>query len=368
LEQTTVTFAREGGLVTARIDGPRLPLPADPHEQTMGWVPRITAALASRGLPYILDGKGSVDYISATLPDGLDLLVSPPYEPYEEQPLGAWLAMTVDENGQFREMWWDSQTTGPDHAHAGSIPALLSAVDQRLDALGVPQRPDPRPILNEEGAWACLFRAGFLRIDEPAGRFYRLPLGMTDAHEQQCAVTRAVDALLFEGFEVQCPDELLTGDPRAHHKTGPQLYGLDHLASYVTDHARHTRDVVHALDEVAAPLDGLLDRAVAALHASADWWRDLGGPDADRFAFRLGLMGDEIERRTQEVLSLRGALADQYTTKPPRASSPGPAEQGSQRPQAARTVSPSAGSTAASNPSGGPAAPPNRSSPKAPGR
>ncbi|QMU67321.1 hypothetical protein [Streptacidiphilus sp. P02-A3a] len=342
LDRTTVTFAREDSLVTARIDGPRLPVPAPPPYK-VGWVPRISAALESRGLSCGLEQGISETFILAPLPDGRNLLITPPQEPAEEQPPGAWLAMALRESDAGCEMWWDSETTGPDHAHLGIGP-LLAAVDRRLDGLGVVPRPDPRPVLNEAGAHPSLYRAGFVPVELPTGRFHRLPLGMTDHDEQRGAVTRAIGSLRFEGFEVQCPPELLTEDPRAHHATRARDFGVDHLAAFVSDHARHTRDVVAALDEIASPLDGTLAQAVAALHAAADWWQHLGGPDAERHLYRLHLMATEIDRRTVEVRTLRGELADRHTAKPPgpRAGAPAPPGRDSSRAQAARATSPSA--------------------------
>jgi len=361
LERTTIAFAREGELVTARIDGPRLPLPPAPRSHVVGWVPQITAALRSRGLPSELEDGISATYIYAPLPDGRKLVITPPQEPSEEQPPGAWLALAERESDASCEIWWDSETTGPDHAHLGIEP-LLAAVDRHLDDLGVAPRPDPRPVLNEDGTHPSLYRAGFIAVELPTGRFHRLPLAMTDPDEQRLAVTRAVDGLRFEGFEVTCPPELLTEDPRALHMSRAQDFGVDHLAAFVSDHARHTRDVVAALDKIASPLDGTLAQAVAALHAAADWWQTLDGPDAERHVYRLHLMATEIDRSTVEVRALRGELADRHTAKPlgPRAGAPTPPGRDSSRAQAARATSPSARHTP---PTDAPAVPP----PAAPG-
>lgn len=340
LERTTVTFAREGDLVTARVDGPRLPLP--PTRQAQGWVPQVMAALASRGLVGNLERGSSDMFIRAPLADGRELMISEPQEPFEEQPPGAWQAMSVRENDNSCQMWWDSATTGPDHAHLGIEP-MLAAVDRRLDDLGVVERSDPRPVLNEAGTQPILFRAGFVLVEPPTGRFHRLPLAMTDPDEQRRAVTRAAGDLRWEGFEVQCPPELETEDPRAFDKTSAQHFGVDHLAEFISDQARHTRDVVAALDEVASPLDGMLAQSVATLHAAADWWQDLGGPGSERWVFRLQLMATEIERHTKEVRALRGELADCHTAKQPhsRAATVPPGSD-PPRAQASRTTSPSA--------------------------
>ena len=343
LERTTVRFAREGELVTARVDGPRLPLPPAPHSRVVGWVPQITAALRSRGLPSEWEDGISATYIHAPLPDGRKLVISPPQEPSEEQPPGAWLALAERESDASCEMWWDSETTGPGHAHL-CIEPLLAAVDRRLDGLGVAPRPDTRPVLNEVGTHPSLYRAGFIAVELPIGRFHRLPLAMTDPNEQRRAVTRAVDGLRFEGFEVNCPSELLTEDPRAFHATRAQVFGVDHLAEFVSDQALHTRDVVQALDEATSPLDGSLARAVETLHAAADWWQDLDGPDTERHVYRLHLMATQIERSTEEVRALRGELADRHTDRPllPRAGARAVRDDNSSRAQAARSVSPSA--------------------------
>lgn len=342
LERTTVAFAREGELVTARIDGPRLPLPPAPRSHVVGWVPQITAALRSRGLPSEWEDGISATYIHAPLPDGRKLVITPPQEPSEEQPPGAWLALAERESDASCEMWWDSETTGPDHAHLGIEP-MLAAVDRRLDGLGVAPRPDTRPVLNENGTHPSLYLAGFIAVELPTGRFHRLPLAMTDPNEQRRAVTRAVDGLRFEGFEVDCPSELLTEDPRAFHATRAQVFGVDHLAEFVSDQALHTRDVVQALDEATSPLDGSLARAVDTLRAAADWWQELGGEDVYGAA-RLRTMAAEIERRTQEVRDLRGRLADLHSAKPARPAHAVPSAQDtdSVRAQAARSASPRA--------------------------
>jgi hypothetical protein len=69
LERTTVVFAREGDLVTARIDGPRLTAPrtAAPTGQRYE---EITTALRGRGLPCGVDYGMSDYYVWAELPDG----------------------------------------------------------------------------------------------------------------------------------------------------------------------------------------------------------------------------------------------------------------------------------------------------------
>ena len=342
LERTTVAFAREGDLVTARIDGPRLPLPPVPRSHVVGWVPRITAALRSRGLPSEWEDGISATYIHAPLPDGRKLVITPPQEPSEEQPPGAWLALAERESDASCEMWWDSETTGPDHAHLGIEP-MLAAVDRRLDGLGVAPRPDPRPVLNENGTHPSLYRAGFVPVEAPTGRFFRLPLAMTHPDEQHRAVTRAIDSLRFEGFEVHCPPQLLSDDPSALHLNRAQLFGLDHLPEFVRDQAVHTRDVVAALDEVASPVDGSLARAVETLRTAADWWQELGSEDVYGAA-RLRIMAAEIERRTQEVRDLRGRLADLHTAKPSRPAAAVPPLPGtdSVRAQAARSASPRA--------------------------
>ncbi|QMU74828.1 hypothetical protein GXW83_02605 [Streptacidiphilus sp. PB12-B1b] len=343
LERTTVSFAREGKLVTARIDGPRLPLSPSPRSQVVGWVPQITAALRSRGLPSELEDGISATYIHAPLPEGRKLVITPPQEPAEEQPPGAWVALAEREGEPGCEMWWDSQTTGPDHAHLGIAP-LLAAVDRRLDDLGVAQRPDPRPVLNEVGTHPSLYRAGFVPVEAPTGRFFRLPLAMADPDGQHRAVTRAVESLRFEGFGVRCPPQLLSDDPRALHLNRAELFGLGQLPQFVRDHALHTRDVVGALDEFASPLDGMLAQAVETLHAAADWWQDLDGPDTERHVYRLHLMATQIERSTEEVRALRGELADRHTDRPllPRAGARAVRDDNSSRAQAARSVSPSA--------------------------
>ncbi|MFH9761662.1 hypothetical protein NEH83_34725 [Streptomyces sp. JUS-F4] len=105
----------------------------------------LCSALGQRGL------KGTVEYglsdyiVHAELPDGSSLIISPPQEPPSEHPESPESWMVTRHRSvepAVYEVIYDSEPDGPHARHGGSVPDLLSAVDARLDQLGVPPRQE----------------------------------------------------------------------------------------------------------------------------------------------------------------------------------------------------------------------------------
>ncbi|MFK0142806.1 hypothetical protein [Streptomyces murinus] len=122
-------------------DGPPPTAASDPR--------RLQAALCStlgqRGLECTVE-YGLSDYIvHAELPDGSSLIISPPQEPPSEHPESpeSWMVTRHRPvEPAVYEVIYDSEPDGPHARHGGSVPYLLSAVDARLDQLGVPPRQE----------------------------------------------------------------------------------------------------------------------------------------------------------------------------------------------------------------------------------
>ncbi|MFF4673946.1 hypothetical protein ACFY1C_29580 [Streptomyces sp. NPDC001279] len=105
----------------------------------------LSSALGQRGLECTVE-YGLSDYIvHAELPDGSSLIISPPQEPPSEHPESpeSWL-VTRHQSAEpaVYEVIYDSEPGGPHARHGGSVPELLTAVDARLDQLGVPPRQE----------------------------------------------------------------------------------------------------------------------------------------------------------------------------------------------------------------------------------
>ncbi|WP_327330026.1 MULTISPECIES: hypothetical protein [unclassified Streptomyces] len=200
-DNVLVTFEREDSHVRAWISASSSPPAASAQDHRYA---TLTAALRQRGLECTVE-YGLSDYIVHTeLPDGSSLIISPPQEPPSETP-ESWMA-TRHRSAEpaVYEVVYDSEPDGPDARNGGSVPHLLSAVDTRLDRLGVPMRQDRGPSAEEHAADAVLHRAGFAPAVAVGGaHYYRLPSAMTDPAEQRLAVTRAYDMLQAEGFRAQ---------------------------------------------------------------------------------------------------------------------------------------------------------------------
>ncbi|MFE1516826.1 hypothetical protein ACFW9I_08395 [[Kitasatospora] papulosa] len=206
-DNVLVTFEREDSHVRAWISASSFPpaASAQDHRYTT-----LTAALRQRGLECTVE-YGLSDYIvQAELPDGSSLIISPPQEPPSENPESpetpeSWMATRHrSADPAVYEVIYDSEPDGPDARNGGSVPHLLSAVDARLDRLGVPPRQERGPTAEEHTAGAVLHRAGFVpAVSFGGAHYYRLPSAMTDPGEQRLAVTRAFDMLQAEGFRAQ---------------------------------------------------------------------------------------------------------------------------------------------------------------------
>ncbi|MFE3430835.1 hypothetical protein [Streptomyces sp. NPDC059171] len=105
----------------------------------------LCSALGQRGLEGTVE-YGLSDYIvHAELPDGSSLIISPPQEPPSEHPESPESWMVTRHRSvepAVYEVIYDSEPDGPHARHGGSVPDLLSAVDARLDQLGVPPRQE----------------------------------------------------------------------------------------------------------------------------------------------------------------------------------------------------------------------------------
>ncbi|MEU3434982.1 hypothetical protein [Streptomyces sp. NPDC006863] len=105
----------------------------------------LCSALGQRGLECTVE-YGLSDYIvHAELPDGSSLIISPPQEPPSEHPETpeSWMATRHRSvEPAVYEVIYDSEPDGPHARHGGSLAYLLSAVDARLDQLGVPPRQE----------------------------------------------------------------------------------------------------------------------------------------------------------------------------------------------------------------------------------
>ncbi len=185
-----------------------------------------------------------------------------------------------------------------------------------------------------------LHRAGFVPVHGHPDSFHRLPTGMTDPTEQRQTVTKAIDMLNAEGIRHACPDRLVDfTTPVGADDVLAVGDGLVGLATTIRS-AGHTRDVAGALSELTAPGDGVLERLVETLDATADWWAGLDNPTDLPHANRLRYITTRLDSYAREIRALRGELADRHTTHPatalPSSHSADP------RVTAARAVSPTA--------------------------
>ncbi|MET7309269.1 hypothetical protein ABZS68_19770 [Streptomyces sp. NPDC005571] len=122
-------------------DGPPPPSASDPRHLQAA----LCSTLGQRGLECTVE-YGLSDYIvHAELPDGSSLIISPPQEPPSEHPESpeSWMVTRHRSAAPaVYEVIYDSEPDGPHARHGGSVPDLLSAVDARLDQLGVPTRQE----------------------------------------------------------------------------------------------------------------------------------------------------------------------------------------------------------------------------------
>ncbi|MGW6207464.1 hypothetical protein ACWF9B_27990 [Streptomyces sp. NPDC055089] len=146
-DQPPAPLQQEDTHITARTSEPA------PRQATAGTTGRehgyghLTTPLQQRGLECTVE-YGLSDYIvHVGLPDGSSVIISPPQEPPTDHPPGhpdSWLVTRGHpDDSAVNEVIYDSELGGPDARHGGSVPNLLTAIDARLDQLGVPQRPFP---------------------------------------------------------------------------------------------------------------------------------------------------------------------------------------------------------------------------------
>ena len=211
---------------------------------------------------------------------------------------------------------YDSQYEGPHARHGGSVPALLAAIDERLDQLGVPTRADFQRSARNDTVDGTLHRAGFIPVVRSSDSFHRLPAGMTDPVEQRRAVTQATDMLRAEGFLYGCPADLI--DPGMPVRMNREMSLGDRLGKLTASirAARHTREVAAAMSELTAPGDGVLDRVLDSLEATAGWWEGLGAPADPVYADRLRRIGQQVAVSALEIRNIRNELADRHAPHP----------------------------------------------------
>ncbi|MFF4757824.1 hypothetical protein [Streptomyces sp. NPDC001292] len=145
----------------------------------------LTTALRQRGLECTVE-YGLSDYIvHAELPDGSSLIISPPQEPSSEHPESpeSWM-VTRHRSAEHTvyEVVYDSEPGGPHARHGGSVPDLLTAVDARLDQLGVPPRQEQERSVEERAACAlppppARSRVSAALAPSPAAGQHALPSG-----------------------------------------------------------------------------------------------------------------------------------------------------------------------------------------------
>ncbi|MEV4555750.1 hypothetical protein AB0K51_01990 [Kitasatospora sp. NPDC049285] len=314
-DQVTVVFTDTSTGVSAQILGPTAP-ERDTSAPARRYA-HITGPLAQRGLDTGVD-FGAYDYIVvAELPDETWLTISPPPESGSAHAPGfpdEWLVTrTHPDDPELFELVYDSRPDGPHARNRGSVPALLTAIDEHLDRLGVPSRQQVQAL--HAGAESALHRAGFVPVVRVHETYHRLPAAVVEPTERRAAVTRAVDFLQADGYGFAGPADLLDpGLPLAL----PPSRSLAQVTEAISQ-ASHTREVVDALSELTAPGDGVLDQAVSALHETASWWEGLGGAADPHYAARLRYIATMADGYVREVRAMRGDLADRHTAHPGRA-------------------------------------------------
>ncbi|MGW4031678.1 hypothetical protein ACWEFL_20605 [Streptomyces sp. NPDC004838] len=347
-DQITVTFQCEGALVTARTSGPFLQENASDNPQNQYQYGEIITPLRERGLVCTVE-YGLSDYVvHAELPDGSALIISTLQESTTDRspevPEGWLVTRGHPEESTLHEVVYDSEPNGPNVQHGDSVPHLLSAIDARLDQLGLPPRRESGRSAQESSADAVLHRAGFVPVVLPHERFHRLPIAMTDPVEQRQTVTRAFDMLRAGGYDVSCAPELLDTGPR--RRETPEMDLGDRLGrlTRAISTAAHTSETVAALSELTAPADGVLQRIVEALDETAAWWQGLGEPADPHYANRLRTIARKIDSYAFEIRSMRGELADRHTAHPlhDQAERTNPEDPTAPRVAAARSASPTA--------------------------
>ncbi|MDQ8704113.1 hypothetical protein RCO28_16690 [Streptomyces sp. LHD-70] len=223
-DKALITFEQEGSRVLAWINTTSFP-PADDAAERDHRYGYLTAPLRQRGLECTVEYGLSDHIVNAELPDGSSLIISPPQEPSSDHA-GAPESWMVTRHRSAEpavyEVIYDSEPDGPHARHGGNVPNLLTAVDARLDRLGVPPRREHERSAEEHAAGTVLHRAGFVSAVALGGDHYHwLPSSMTDPAEQRLVVTRAFAMLQAEGFNLACDPALLDPSPLTDRHTAP---------------------------------------------------------------------------------------------------------------------------------------------------
>ncbi|WP_176735386.1 hypothetical protein [Actinacidiphila rubida] len=315
-DQIEVTISRLGGRVIARTSGP---LDRADCAPTFGQEHRyghLTTPLRQRGLECTVE-YGLSDYILCVeLPDHSTLVISPPQEAPADDPPSWLVTRSHPYDTAVHSVVYNSEPGGPHARHQGDIPPLLAAVDTFLDQLGVGPRQPLATFARFNAADGVLHRAGFVAEVTHRGRLHYLPAAMTDPAEQRRAVTRAFDALQAEGITVSCDRDLL--DPAVPVHRDHQQYLGDQLADLARSIARAdgTSQAVASLSEPSAPDDGVRDRIIDVLNATAAWWEGLADPADPLHADRLRRVARTLTVSFLEIRDLRDTLADRHAAHP----------------------------------------------------
>lgn len=341
VDNPLATLYREGLRVKARLDWSEPKPVASPDPRLEHGLSPITAFLRRRWVECTAEFGLSDYYVHADLPDGGELIISPPQEPSTEHPPGqpdSWTVLHRDANSR-EEAIYDS---GPDGTHAqngGSVPKLLAFINERLDLAGAPPSPEQERLSKQRAAHTFLQQAGFLPGEVHDGeQHYRLPSTL-DLAEEQRAVTWALDRL----DEVYVPtsyDDSLLRSPETTWTDEPSFGDrLDELAGTV-EAATHPRQVLAALSEVTDPVDGVLRHVVEILNTTAATWENLGQPAAH--AIRLRDTAEHFQLQMIKLLGLGSDMAGSAADRPsgPEASAARTAS--TPRTRAARASSPAA--------------------------
>ncbi|MEV4560879.1 hypothetical protein AB0K51_28320 [Kitasatospora sp. NPDC049285] len=210
--QVTVLFTEKPDELNAYVYGPFTPRPLDAARVSRRY-PHITGPLEHRGLECVEDFGLSEYIVHALLPDGAHLTISPPQETGDIGdsipgfPDSWHVTRDHPEDSDQFEVIYNSEPGGPHEHNRGSVPAMLAAVYQRLEQLGVPGRDEL--LATQARAEQLLREAGFVDRSTTTDVRFQLPPGATGLAERSAAVTRAVRS--FQGHDIGyvCPSALL---------------------------------------------------------------------------------------------------------------------------------------------------------------
>lgn len=362
VDNPLVTIHREGLRVKARLDWSKPEPVASPDPRLEHGLALITAPLRRRWVECTVEFGLSDYYVHAALPDGSELIISPPQEPSTEHPPGrpdSWTVQHRDANSR-TEMIYDSGPDGPDAQYGGSVPKLLASINERLDLTGAPPSPEQERVSKQRATHTFLQQAGFLpgelHGDE---QHYRLPSTLDPATVQR-AVVWALDRL-DELYVPTSYDDSLLRSPETAWTDEPSLGDrLDELAESIGA-ATHTREVLASLSEVTDPVDGVLRRVVEVIGATAASWQNLGQEADQQYAIRLHDIAEHLQLQVVKLLALQSDMV--RASGRPGANRPATTQSASSAlTRAALTPSPAAQRTAAPK---SPAPPDTRTPPPA---